>query len=313
MMRDLNNSTIKLKAPAKINLHLEVIGKRNDGYHELAMVMQSIDLADYIEIKKNNQNKVFLKSDCKDISLGEDNLIIKAANILKEYRNNKHLGADIFLTKNIPIGAGLAGGSTDAAAALVGLNKIWQLDLNMQEIHGLASKIGSDVPFCINGGTKLCFGRGEVLENLFINKNYALILIKDPNSLVSTSDVYKKFSEENLSSSFSSEEALLKQNELRTNWTYNTNIFKENKIRNDLQKIVYKENSSVQKAMEIFSGINNAISFSMSGSGPSCYAIFENIEIARMSYRDNIILFKENDFDVWVCNLINIGITELIK
>ena len=116
-----------------------------------------------------------------------------------------------------------------------------------------------------------------------------------------------------LSSSFSREEALLKQNELRTNWTYNTNIFKENKIRNDLQKIVYKENSSVQKAMEIFSGINNAISFSMSGSGPSCYAIFENIEIARMSYRDNIILFKENDFDVWVCNLINIGITELIK
>ena len=128
-MSNLSTTKICVKSPAKINLHLEIIGKREDGYHELAMIMQNIDLSDYIEFENNQIGEIKLKSDSKDLSLDEDNLIIKAANYIKDLSKNKELGANIFLKKNIPIGAGLAGGSSNAAATLVGLNKLWDLSL----------------------------------------------------------------------------------------------------------------------------------------------------------------------------------------
>ena len=118
-MTKLSTNKICVKSPAKINLHLEIIGKREDGYHELAMIMQNIDLSDYIEFENNQIGEIKLKSDSKDLSLDEDNLIIKAANIIKDISKNKELGANIFLKKNIPIGAGLAGGSSNAAATIV--------------------------------------------------------------------------------------------------------------------------------------------------------------------------------------------------
>ena len=137
------------------SLHLEIIGKREDGYHELAMIMQNIDLSDYIEFENNQIGEIKLKSDIKDLSLDEDNLIIKAANYIKEITNDKKLGANIFLKKNIPIGAGLAGGSSNAAATLIGLNKLWDLDLDYETIFLLSAKLGSDVPFFIEGGCQL--------------------------------------------------------------------------------------------------------------------------------------------------------------
>ena len=165
-MTKLSKTKICVKSPAKINLHLEIIGKREDGYHELAMIMQNIDLSDYIEFENNQIGEIKLKSDSKDLSLDEDNLIIKAANYIKEVSNNKKLGANIFLKKNIPIGAGLAGGSSNAAATLIGLNKLWNLNLDQNTLFLLASTLGSDIPFFINGGIQLCFGRGEILEKL---------------------------------------------------------------------------------------------------------------------------------------------------
>ena len=128
-MSELSNEKICIKSPAKINLHLEVIGKRKDGFHELAMIMQNIDLCDHLEFEINQNGRIELKSDCIDLSLESDNLIIKAANLLRK-RSSKFLGANIFLNKNIPIGAGLAGGSSNAAATLIGLNKLWKLNLN---------------------------------------------------------------------------------------------------------------------------------------------------------------------------------------
>ena len=133
-MSKLSTTKICVKSPAKINLHLEIIGKREDGYHELAMIMQNIDLSDYIEFENNQIGEIKLKSDSKDLNLDEDNLIIKAANYIKDLSKNKELGANIFLKKNIPIGAGLAGGSSNAAATLVGLNKLWDLDLDYETI-----------------------------------------------------------------------------------------------------------------------------------------------------------------------------------
>ena len=126
-MSVLPTTKICVKSPAKINLHLEIIGKREDGFHELAMIMQNIDLFDYIEFENNLIGEIELNSDNSDLSLNDDNLIIKAANYIKEISNNKKLGANIFLKKNIPIGAGLAGGSSNAAATLIGLNKLWNL------------------------------------------------------------------------------------------------------------------------------------------------------------------------------------------
>ena len=146
-MIEPSKTKIRLESPAKINLHLEIIGKREDGYHELAMIMQNIDLADYLELESNHNGSIELKSDCIDLTLNEDNLIIKAANLLKSIANNKELGANIFLNKNIPIGAGLAGGSSNAAATIVGLNKLWNLNLDFEDFLSLSSILGSDVPF----------------------------------------------------------------------------------------------------------------------------------------------------------------------
>ena len=120
-MQDLTEGKIFIKSPAKINLHLEVVGKREDGFHELAMIMQNIDLSDYLEFEINNEGLIKLESDCNNLSLSSDNLIVKSANLLKKI-SNIDFGANIFLRKNIPIGAGLAGGSSNAAATLIGLN-----------------------------------------------------------------------------------------------------------------------------------------------------------------------------------------------
>jgi len=191
-MQDLAKGKIIIKSPAKINLHLEVIGKREDGFHELAMIMQNIDLSDYLEFQINNEGLIKLESDCNYLSLSSDNLIVKSANLLKK-KLNIDFGANIFLRKNIPIGAGLAGGSSNAAATLIGLNKLWDLNLDQEKLCSLASTLGSDIPFFINGGIQLCFGRGEILERLDSTLKYGVILLKNPNVSVSTAESYKKY------------------------------------------------------------------------------------------------------------------------
>ena len=112
-MQDLAKKKINIKSPAKINLHLEVIGKREDGFHELAMIMQNIDLSDFLELEINNEGLIKLETDCSELSISNDNLIVKSANLLRKKLNIEY-GANIFLRKNIPIGAGLAGGSSNA-------------------------------------------------------------------------------------------------------------------------------------------------------------------------------------------------------
>ena len=230
-MSELSKKKISIKSPAKINLHLEVIGKRNDGYHELAMIMQNIDLADYLEFEINHEGSINLKSDCNHLSLDSDNLIVKSANLLKKLSNND-LGANIFLKKNIPIGAGLAGGSSNAAATLIGLNMLWNLNLDNNELLKLSASLGSDVPFFINGGTQLCFGRGEILEKLNYKYVYGVLLLKNPNVSISTAETYKKYSNQ-----------FIKQVEM-------TNDLIDN-IRNDLRKDSLKDFKIKDKYIKI--------------------------------------------------------------
>ena len=311
-MQDLAKGKIIIKSPAKINLHLEVIGKREDGFHELAMIMQNIDLSDYLEFQINNEGLIKLESDCNDLSLSSDNLIVKSANLLRE-KSNINFGANIFLRKNIPIGAGLAGGSSNAAATLIGLNKLWDLNLDQETLCSLASTLGSDIPFFINGGIQLCFGRGEILEKLDSNFEYGVILLKNPNVSVSTAETYKKYSNR-----FCDEYLTLTSREmienirknLRDNGLNNLNFDNQHlTIKNDLQLVVENDNDSVKQALYLLSKLENCLTFSMSGSGPTCFALFKDIETAKKELTANSKLFKDKGYDSWVCSFLENGIT----
>ena len=309
-MQDLAKGKIILKSPAKINLHLEVIGKRDDGYHELAMIMQNIDLSDYLELEINNEGLIKLESDCNNLSVSSDNLIVKSANLLKKI-SNIDFGANIFLRKNIPIGAGLAGGSSNAAATLIGLNKLWNLELDQNTLCSLASSLGSDIPFFINGGIQLCFGRGEILEKLDSNFEYGVVLLKNPSVSVSTAETYKKYSNRFCDEYLTSREMIQKtRKNLRDNGLNRLNF--DNQlitIKNDLQLVVENENDSVKQALYLLSKLKNSLAFSMSGSGPTCFALFKDVETAKKELTANYKLFKDKGYDSWVCTFLEKGIT----
>ena len=308
-MSVLPKRKINIKSPAKINLHLEVIGKRKDGYHELAMIMQNIDLADYLDFEINKEGLIKLKSNCNNLSLDSDNLIIKSANLIKEI-SNKDLGANIFLRKNIPIGAGLAGGSSNAAATLIGLNKLWNLNLNNNTLCKLSASLGSDVPFFLHGGSQLCFGRGEILEKLSYKYEYGVLLLKNPNVSISTAETYKKYSNKFIKKDNMRTDLVDKiRNNLRKKSINDFNIKdKSIKIKNDLQLIVQNENDSVKQALYLLSNLKNCLTFSMSGSGPTCFALFKDFNAANNALNDNYKLFKNNGFDSWACKLLDKGI-----
>jgi 4-diphosphocytidyl-2-C-methyl-D-erythritol kinase len=179
------------KAPAKINLLLDVIRKRDDGYHEVEMIMTMVDLADRLEMEELPRDQIVLTSQAGFIPLDEKNLAFQAARLIKE-RYSVSRGVYFHLDKRIPVAAGLAGGSSDAAAALRGLNRLWQLGLTLQELEALGSELGSDVPFCIRGGTAIARGRGEMLESIGPPPQCWVVLAKPPIN-VSTADVYGKF------------------------------------------------------------------------------------------------------------------------
>lgn len=185
------NKTLIINAPAKINLTLDILKKRSDGYHEVSMVMQSIGLSDKLTIAQLPERRIILRGDTAGVAAPEDNLIYKAAKLFLD-TYDIHGGAEITLQKNIPIAAGLAGGSTDAAAVLKGLNRLYGLDLSIDELCRLAEQLGSDVPFCISGGTMLAQGRGEKLTALPPAPLLPLVLVK-PKIGVSTAWVYKNY------------------------------------------------------------------------------------------------------------------------
>ncbi len=179
-------SSLSLRAPAKINLHLEVLGLRDDGFHELAMVMQTLDLADELAVDPAPAGQLSLRSSDPQLPVDGSNLIVKAAEALRRHCRRPELSAQLSLTKRIPIGAGLAGGSSDGATALLLLNRYWDLQLSAGELHNLAAQLGSDVAFCLQGGTQLCFGRGEWLQTIAAVAKPAVLLIKSRNGSVST-------------------------------------------------------------------------------------------------------------------------------
>ena len=183
-------SSLSLKAYAKINLGLEVLGKRPDGYHEVAMIMQSVSLHDIVKLSCREE-AISLSCDRTNLPCDHSNLAFRAADLLRR-EVGVACGVHIELTKRIPLAAGLAGGSTDAAAVLKGLNRLWRLDLPASELERLAARLGSDVPFCLWGGTSLATGRGEILTPLPDFTGHGVVLVNPPLQ-VSTAWVYGNY------------------------------------------------------------------------------------------------------------------------
>ncbi|MFO0876362.1 MAG: 4-(cytidine 5'-diphospho)-2-C-methyl-D-erythritol kinase [Gemmataceae bacterium] len=167
---------VRVRTPAKVNLFLEVLGRRPDGYHDLATLMVTVSLHDSLEFRPNGTGEIRLECDEPSLSTGPDNLVVRAARLLRErYRVSE--GVDIGLAKRIPMAAGLAGGSSDAAATLAGLNRLWELGLDTQQLATLGAELGSDVAFFFYGPAAWCTGRGEIVEPLSLGRPLDLVLV----------------------------------------------------------------------------------------------------------------------------------------
>jgi 4-diphosphocytidyl-2-C-methyl-D-erythritol kinase len=193
------------KAYAKINLGLDVLRRREDGYHEVRMIMQTVDICDDLTLEQTTEPGIRIRTDCTELPTGSDNLICKAADlILQSYRKRQQAqtetqsqGVTITLTKRIPIAAGMAGGSADAAAVLRGMNELFEMGYTTGELQELGVKLGADIPYCIVGGTMLSEGIGEILTPLPSPPDCFLVVAK-PDINVSTKFVYENLHVETL-------------------------------------------------------------------------------------------------------------------
>ena len=261
------------KAYAKVNITLDVVGKREDGYHLLKMIMQNIDIDDVITIEKIESgieitcNKPYVPTD-------ERNLAYKAAKLFKDTFNITS-GVSINIKKNIPVAAGLAGGSTDCAAVLKIMNKLFQVNADNEKLMELGVKLGADVPYCINGGTALCEGIGEILTPLKPFKNHIIVLVKPPFG-VSTKDVYKNFDLGRVKNHPETDKVITYMNE--------DNLYEVAKnMKNLLENVTLKKHkviSSIKSEMESL----GAIKAMMSGSGPTVFAFFDDMMKAQRCY-----------------------------
>ena len=303
-----------VRAPAKINLHLEVLGLRPDGFHELAMVMQSIDLVDSLRIRPTADGQISLQCDRADLPTDSSNLVVKAGEMLRARSGFAELGAQIVLEKRIPIGAGLAGGSSNGAAALLGLNELWGLGFKGQELHSMAAELGSDMPFCLDGGTQLCFGRGEQLEALPFNSSEppALLLIKHPEVSVSTPWAYGRCKE--LRGDFYLEaEADFEQRRQALRQAPLLGAIAGNgswpPLRNDLQAVVEPEVETVRKGLTLLRQSEQPLAVAMSGSGPTLFALFPSLDQARSAHTDLAERFERDGFESWCCGFSDRGVS----
>ena len=180
---------MRVWTPAKVNLFLEVLGRRNDGYHDLATLMVTVGLYDSLEIHETSDGEIRLTCDQPALSTGDDNLIVKAVRLVRQ-RYGVTSGVEIRLRKRIPMAAGLAGGSSDAAATLAGLDRLWRLNLGNDELGRLGAELGSDVTFFFHGPAAWCTGRGEVVEPLPMRKPLDLVLAC-PEVGLSTASVFR--------------------------------------------------------------------------------------------------------------------------
>lgn len=280
--------TITIEAPAKINLTLDIKGKRSDGYHELETVMHQVDLFDRITLEPRTSG-IEIATNSSFIPLGPENLAYKAALMILS-KCQPGVGVKIFIEKNIPVGAGLAGGSTDAAAVLAGINHLYNCRFSRQQLLEMAAAIGSDVAFCLSGeyfeprpaellsrgATAMARGRGELLESL-ATRIIPYILIVKPDFDLSTAEVYSELD-------LSAVEEFPDTGNFLQVWNkgdiINISVYMANVLES--VSIRKKPEIGIIKSRLIKMGALTAL---MSGSGPSVFAIFPDNEIACRAYQ----------------------------
>ncbi len=253
------------KAPAKINLALDVLYKRPDDYHEVEMVMTTVDLADRIELAEIAGKDIKIISHNRYVPDDSRNLAYQAANLLKQ-RFNISSGVAITIEKNIPVAAGLAGGSSDAAATLRGLNKLWKLGLSLDDLATLGAEIGSDVSFCVYGGTALAKGRGEIITHLPAPPSCWVVLAK-PTIGVSTADVYKRLDLQNVQ-----HPNVPKMIEAINDHDFKGVCAHLGNVLENVTLTLYPEVYHIKEQMKKF----GADAVLMSGSGPTVFGLIEH-------------------------------------
>ncbi|KKY01637.1 4-diphosphocytidyl-2C-methyl-D-erythritol kinase [Paraclostridium benzoelyticum] len=270
-------NSIDLKSRAKVNLSIDVLGKREDGYHLVEMIMQTIDLYDKLKITEIEENSILIKSNSLDIPLNEDNIMYKAVNLLKNQFNIEK-GIEISIEKNIPVAAGMAGGSSNAAAVLVGLNKLWNLGLSENELRDIGLKLGADVPFCITGGSALAEGIGEELTNIKGLPENLNILVCKPNIFVSTKEVYQSLNMDKVKRRPQNKELIdaLQKEDVK--------FISENMV-NVLEEVTSLNYSEIGQIEDIMIK-NKALGSMMSGSGPTVFGLFDNKDCAIKAKED---------------------------
>lgn len=254
-----------VKAPAKINLTIDVLYKRPDNYHEVEMVMTTVDLADRIELEPRDDGKIVVHSSSGFVPEDERNLAYQAALLLKNTYNVRE-GATITIHKEIPVAAGLAGGSSDAAAALRGLNQLWKINASIDSLAELGANIGSDVPFCVYGGTALATGRGEQIKPLPAPPNCWVILAK-PRIGVSTAKIYEGLDLEKIQHPNTKQMIQALENK-----DYSLMCGSLGNVLESVTFSLYPEVQFIKEQMIRF-GADAAL---MSGSGPTVYGLVDH-------------------------------------
>lgn len=255
---------MRLRAMAKINLGLDVLRKREDGYHEVRMIMQTIQMYDLLDIRKKSEPGIELSTNLPYVPSDERNLVYKAAKLLMDEFDVKE-GLSMKLTKSIPVAAGMAGGSSDAAAAFVGVNRLFRLGLSEEELMKRAVQVGADVPYCVMRGTALAEGIGEKLTSLpGLPRCY--VLVGKPGINVSTKLAY-----ENLNSiqKHPDIDGMLRDIE-------NQDIYSlTSKMENVFEPGIIRQYPVIQEIKDLMEA-NGALKAMMSGSGPTVFGIFDD-------------------------------------
>ena len=267
---------IKVKTPAKINLTLEVLNKREDGFHNIQSIMQTVSLYDFLtfDVQKSDKRQIVLSGNSSEIPYDERNLVYKAVEKFLNKANIENVKVEVYIEKNIPVCAGLAGGSTNAAGAFFALNKLFNNVLSQKEIEDLCASMGSDLNFCLNGGCRLCTSRGEITKELpFFEADVSII--KPKNLGISAKEAYTKF-------------ALLKDktnpdNTKKLVELLNENRIDENLIYNSFEQALFPD---YQQLREIKTKVKNSL---LSGSGPSFFVLSSKLNAK----------FDENEYDIF--------------
>ena len=269
---------ISLKALAKINLGLDVVRRREDGYHEVRMIMQTIHLYDKLDIQKTTESGIAITSNLSYVPTNENNLVYKAGKLLMDEFDIKE-GVSVHLQKRIPVAAGMAGGSTDAAAMLYGMNQIFDLGLSRKELMERGVKIGADVPDCLMRGTALAEGIGEKLTSLPPMVKCPVLIAK-PAISVSTKFVYEnlKLNEETIHPDIDQLIKDINDKDLHAIAGHMGNV---------LETVTIPEYPVIAEIKEqmMKSGAVNAM---MSGSGPTVFGLFEDEETVKKAYDDMV-------------------------